>query len=368
MSYCFSASYRIKYSNMKTSDFYYALPQELIAQQPVAERTQAQMMIVERRTGTIRHSRVSDLPEWLMYGDLLVVNDTRVIPARLFGYKQKTGGNVEILFIEKTAERTWDALCRASHQPGIGTYLLLASSRIQAEVISQSKNGRITLHLHSNERLEDVLEEEGEVPLPPYIKRRHSVSTITDSNQKAIDKERYQTVYARVPGAVAAPTAGLHLATNLISTLKKQGIGIASVTLHVGPGTFKPVRTETPNQHKMDPEWYSVSDQAATAIRETLERRGRIVAVGSTVVRALETVMAEHQVMVPAQGETSLFTFPPYKFRVVDAMLTNFHLPMSTLLMMVSAFAGCDLIKKAYNLAIKKHYRFYSYGDCMLIL
>ncbi|MBU4199855.1 MAG: tRNA preQ1(34) S-adenosylmethionine ribosyltransferase-isomerase QueA [Verrucomicrobia bacterium] len=394
---------------MKTSDFTYHLPAELIAQQPAPDRTGARMMIVCRNTGSLERRRVADLPEFLRPGDVLVINDTRVIPARLFGRKEKTGGRVEVLLIEeltddlirpdklspcrnnssmkiccsgRSQERhavlqttatpagpvmvsLWEALVKASRSPETGSFLELASGQIQAEVLARIGNGRALLRLIHDRPLMKILDQEGVPPLPPYIKRPHAVA---HRDQIAVDRDRYQTVYARVPGAIAAPTAGLHFTPDLLECLSRQGVGQASVTLHVGPGTFKPVSSDIVEDHRMEPERYSVSPETARCITEAQQRQSRIVAVGSTVVRTLETVAAEHGAVTPAEGRSRLFIYPPYSFRVVQAMLTNFHLPASTLLMMVSAFAGRDLIRHAYETAIRERYRFYSYGDCMLIL
>ncbi|MCX6991693.1 MAG: tRNA preQ1(34) S-adenosylmethionine ribosyltransferase-isomerase QueA [Kiritimatiellaeota bacterium] len=375
---------------MKTSDFYYSLPPELIAQQPSSDRAQARMMVIQRATGTFDHGRVADLPAFLRPGDLLVVNDTRVIPARLYGHKIATGGpvhrslgvggRVEILLIEETAPGIWEALLRARH-PKPGARLELAGGQVQAEVLAVKDEGRVTLRFRHKRPLLEILETDGMPPLPPYIKR-----TSANAMQRAVDRERYQTIYARNPGAVAAPTAGLHFTEALLTTLEQHGVHRAAVTLHVGPGTFKPVTVAEVEQHRVDAERYTVPEVTARLIRETRAAKGRIVAVGSTVVRTLETVAADHEsvvdhdsvaehsavtahgAVVASQGRSDLFIYPPYKFRVVDALLTNFHLPSSSLLMMVSALAGRELILRAYAEAIRERYRFYSYGDCMLIV
>jgi S-adenosylmethionine:tRNA ribosyltransferase-isomerase len=378
---------------MKTSDFEYHLPPELIAQQPLPDRATARMLVVSRKTGGLEHRHVADLPEFLRTGDLLVVNDTRVIPARLFGHKIKTGGRIEALLIEerkgaesacssrsserqavlrttttsenRVMESVWEAMLKASRSPDSGSLLELASGRIQAEVVARLANGHALLRLTHNQPLMEILNQEGVPPLPPYIKRPHPKA---ETSQTAIDRDRYQTVYARAPGAIAAPTAGLHFTPELLERLKRQGIKHACVTLHVGPGTFKPVTADTVEAHRMEPERYCVPEETARLICETHERKGRIIAVGSTVVRTMETVATEHGDVVAAEGRSGLFIHPPYSFRVVEAILTNFHLPASTLLMMVSAFAGQDLIRRAYATAILERYRFYSYGDCMLIV
>ncbi|MDD5678526.1 MAG: tRNA preQ1(34) S-adenosylmethionine ribosyltransferase-isomerase QueA [Kiritimatiellae bacterium] len=347
---------------MKTSEFYYSLPPELIAQQPSYDRAQARMMVIRRATGTFDHRRVADLPAFLRPGDLLVVNDTRVIPARLYGQKAGTGGHVEILLIEEIAPGIWDALLRARHSKP-GARFDLAGGQVQAEILAVKDEGRVTLRLQHERPLFDILETDGVPPLPPYIKRASA-----NALQRAADRDRYQTIYARNPGAVAAPTAGLHFTGALLETLEQQGVRRAALTLHVGPGTFKPVTVAEVEQHRMDAERYTVPDLTAQLIRTTREAKGRIVAVGSTVVRTLETVAAERGTVTAAQGRSDLFIYPPYMFRVVDALLTNFHLPASSLLMMVSALAGRELIMRAYSEAIRERYRFYSYGDCMLIL
>ncbi|MBI2438966.1 MAG: tRNA preQ1(34) S-adenosylmethionine ribosyltransferase-isomerase QueA [Lentisphaerae bacterium] len=346
---------------MKTADFFYHLPPEFIAQQPAPHRAQARLMVVRRAAGACEHHQVTELPALLSPGDLLVVNDTRVIPARLYGRKVGTGGQVEILLVEETAPDIWEALLRASH-PKPGDCLELAGGQIRAEILAVGE-GRVTLRLKHERPLPEILATDGVVPLPPYIKRVRA-----DTQAQAADRERYQTVYARNPGAVAAPTAGLHFTEALLATLKRQGVRHTAITLHVGPGTFQPVRTAEIEQHRMEAERYTVPEATARLIRETRAKGGRIVAVGSTVVRALETVAAEPGAVAAACGRSNLFIYPPYAFHAVDALLTNFHLPCSTLLMMVSAFAGYDLIRRAYQEAIQERYRFYSYGDCMLIL
>jgi S-adenosylmethionine:tRNA ribosyltransferase-isomerase len=259
----------------------------------------------------------------------------------------------------------WEVLLKASSTPEPGSFLELASGRIRAEVISRLGSGRFLLRLNHDQPLMDILNEEGVPPLPPYIKRRQAGA---DGRQTALDRESYQTVYAKVPGAIAAPTAGLHFTPDLLEALARRGIEHAAVTLHVGLGTFKPVTTATVEAHRMEPERYGISAETACRLRAARTGSGRIVAVGSTVVRVLETVMAEQGDLVPAEGRSRLFIHPPYNFRAVQALLTNFHLPASTLLMMVSAFAGRELIRHAYATAIRERYRFYSYGDCMLIL
>ncbi len=347
---------------MNTSDFDYDLPEELIAQVPAVERTASRMMVVHRDSGLIEHRHISDIGEYLVAGDLLVVNNTKVIPARIFGHKEETGGAIELLLLEPLAEGRWLVLCRSSRRPKVGNRLVMANGRIIAEVVVVGEVGRLEVSFDCDGQLLEILEEEGETPLPPYIKRS------ADDSRKESDKERYQTVYALEPGAVAAPTAGLHFSSKLLQKLESKGVSKAEVTLHVGIGTFRPVKVDKVADHRMDEERYEIGEDAAKAIRKNSEAGHRIVAVGSTSVRTLETVMATHNEIKACEGRSDIFIYPPYKFQAVDVMLTNFHLPKSTLLMMVSALSGTDLMKKAYAEAIRERYRFFSYGDCMLIL
>lgn len=349
---------------LRTSVFDYHLPPELIAQEPHEERTSARMLVVDRASGGLQHRTVRDLPAYLSEGDVLVVNDTRVIPARLFGRKKATGGKVELLLLEEVKDGVWVALCGSSRRPAPGSSLILAEGRISALVISWEPGGKIIVALDSREPLLEVLESAGIPPLPPYIRRKGSR---TEASLQR-DRDYYQTVYARVPGAVAAPTAGLHLTQPLLDQLARKGVPHVSVTLHVGMGTFKPVTADCVESHVMEPERYSISAETADRINSARNAGGRIAAVGSTVVRTLESVADESGNVMASTGRTGLYIYPPYRFHSVDIMLTNFHLPRSTLLMMVSALAGVDVIRHAYEVAIREKYRFYSYGDCMLIL
>lgn len=350
--------------SMATSLFDYELPPELIAQEPLEDRTAARMLVVDRARGTWEHSVVRELPRFLRAGDLLALNDTRVIPARVFGHKAETGGKVELLLLEEAKEGEWVALCGSSRRPRVGTPLVLAGGRIRATVTGWESGGRIRARLESDRPLLEMLDSIGVPPLPPYIRRKGSRSP--DAVRR--DREFYQTVYARVPGAVAAPTAGLHLTQTLLRDLEGRGVGHAMVTLHVGIGTFKPVSAEHITQHVMEPERYDIPAESAARINACRAAGGRVVAVGSTVVRTLESAAGEDGRLVAATGRTGLFIHPPFRFRVTDVMLTNFHLPRSTLLMMVSALAGTALTREVYTEAIRERYRFYSYGDCMLIL
>ncbi len=347
---------------MKTADFDYVLPPDLIAQHPLEDRAAARMLRVDRSTGALTHRHVGDLPDVLRPGDLLVVNDTRVIPARLLGVKDGTGGRVELLLLEELAPGRWEALCGASRRPRPGSILNMGEGRIRATVAAWGDQGRVIVELTSDRDLPTVLEEVGHMPVPPYVRRDYGSHEVSGA-----DRHDYQTFFARVPGAVAAPTAGLHLTAPLLARLAERGIPHGMVTLHVGLGTFKPVDADEVEAHRMESERFTLPESTASAIAATRAAGGRVVAVGSTVVRTLETVAALHGRVCAASGRTDLFIVPPYAFRVVDAMLTNFHLPRSTLLMMVSALAGTELIRRAYQEAVAARYRFYSYGDCMLI-
>ena len=359
---------------MKTSDFDFHLPAELIAQAPLPARSDSRMLVAHGTTGRIEHRHVTDLPEYLRRGDLMVVNDTRVIPARIFGRKADTGGRVECFFLEEIEPDIWEIMHHASGRMRLGSKIVLGQGLAEAEVVALRPKGRLWVRMASSLPFADVLETEGVPPVPPYIRRS------TDSSQaRQMDRERYQTIYASRAGAVAAPTAGLHFTPELLVEIETIGVSRTAVTLHVGPGTFKPVKTEELEAHEMEAERYEVSAEAAAAVQATQHQQGRVLAVGSTTVRTLETVAQKHDGRIEAdQGRSMLFIYPPYTFRAVDLMLTNFHLPKSTLLMMVSAFAesggnhpvgyGRDFILNAYQEAIRQRYRFYSYGDCMLLL
>jgi len=358
---------------METKDFSFDLPSELIAQTPLEDRSLAKMMIVHRDSGTLEHRNVGDMPDYLKAGDLLIVNDTKVIPARTFGKRTDTGGRVELLLVEKSVTgdlsqpckhiEVWDCFYRASGRPRAGLTLLCANGKLAAEVLSVQGNGRVSVRLSGEKPVSEIMETDGFVPVPPYIRRPEEHSPETE-----MDRHWYQTVYAVHPGAVAAPTAGLHFTPELLKILEDMGVKRAAVTLHVGPGTFKPIKTGIVEDHVMESERYEVSIETAEILGLTRQKGGRVIAVGSTTVRTLETVMSEHGAIAPCSGRTSLFIYPPYDFKAVDMMLTNFHLPESSLLLMVCALAGKDLIMKAYAEAMARKYRFYSYGDCMLIV
>jgi S-adenosylmethionine:tRNA ribosyltransferase-isomerase len=343
---------------MKRTEFTFDLPGELIAQTPLAERSASRLLCLQRHTGAVRDGRFRDLPGLLNPGDLLVFNDTRVIPARLFGHKA-SGGKVEILVERLLDDHECLAQVRASKTPRSGTLLLLenlSSPEAQSSLQVLGREGEF-FHLRAEgQSLAQILERDGHMPLPPYIRREDS----------AADRERYQTVYAARPGAVAAPTAGLHFDQALLETLAGQGVASTRVTLHVGAGTFQPVRSDHIEDHRMHAEYLEVSSETCAAVAATRERGGRVVAVGTTAVRSLETAARDGS-LKPFRGDSRIFIYPGYDFRVVDALITNFHLPESTLLMLVCAMAGTPETLAAYRHAVQHGYRFFSYGDAMLV-
>ena len=339
---------------MKKSDFHYDLPAELIAQQPLSERSASRLLVVDPVARRFEDKHFGDLPGYLRAGDLLVFNDTRVLPARLFGRKE-TGGAVEILIERVIGTHEARAQLGVSKKPRPGSRILLDDG---SSITVAGRDGEFfVLHFDASEPLERVLARVGRMPLPPYIAR----------DADAADAERYQTVYARAPGAVAAPTAGLHFDSPLLDRLKSAGIDFGYVTLHVGAGTFQPMRSERVEEHVMHREWLNVGAELVEKIRRTRAGGGRVVAVGTTVVRALESALRDGEVQ-PFAGETQIFIFPGFHISSVDALVTNFHLPESTLLMLVSSFAGRELTLGAYRHAVEQRYRFFSYGDAMLIL
>ena len=347
---------------MNTSDFDYDLPPELIAQVPAERREDARMLVVNRAEQSWEHRRVRDLPDYLRRDDLLVLNNTKVIPARLFGTKPETGGKVEFLLLEELEPNVWEVLLKASRRPRPGARVVLKDGVSEIEMIEDGVMGRARVRVHCKRPFLDVLDDIGIPPLPPYISRDYD-------QERPEDRERYQTVFAAEPGAVAAPTAGLHFTPELFDRLAVGGVRRTEVTLHVGIGTFRPVAVEQVQEHVMDEERYEVRADTVQAVQDAHACGGRVVAVGSTSVRTLETVAARNNGMLCAgRGRSDLFIYPPYTFQIVDVMLTNFHLPRSTLLMMVCALAGRDFMLKVYREAVREQYRFFSYGDCMLIV
>lgn len=358
---------------MRTADFDYSLPRELIAQHPAPQRDQSRLLVLRRQTGTICHRGFRDLLDYLVAGDVLVLNDSRVIPARLRGVNARTGGQLEVLLLEEKARNEWWALLRPAKRARVGTEISFSGKsaspvQLKATVVARNDGGQCGLRFSDVEDVAEILHELGEVPLPPYI---HRAGTATHDE----DHERYQTVFARADGSVAAPTAGLHFTHQFLDEIQARDVEVCFITLHVGLATFAPVKSETVEAHRMHEERYEVSDKAAATVNDAKQDGRRVIAVGTTTVRGLESVAAANdgQIM-PGAGRTSCFIYPPFRFKIVDALLTSFHLPRSTLLMLVSAFAapgetrGRELILSAYAEAIRERYRFYSYGDAMLIL
>jgi S-adenosylmethionine:tRNA ribosyltransferase-isomerase len=352
---------------MHISEFDYELPEELIAQHPLGRRDASRMLVVNRAEESRRDGSFSEFPSELREGDCVAVNNTRVFPARLEGRREPTGGRVELLLVRRREDlegETWEALARPARRLDAGSRITFGDGRLGAEVISATDDGaRRVVRFHAEGDFAALLEEFGRMPLPPYIKRESEDLAARDE-----DRERYQTVYAASSGAIAAPTAGLHFTPEVFERLRECGVSVAELTLHVGYGTFAPVRAEDLSTHSVAPESFEISAEAADALNETRARGGRVVAVGTTTVRALESSADERGRISAGRGETGLTITPGYRFRATDAMLTNFHLPRSSLLVLVSAFAGRDLVLAAYRHAVGAGYRFYSYGDCMLVV
>jgi len=343
---------------MLVSDFDYELPQELIAQRPLPERAQSRMMVLHRETGEIVHSHFKEFPAYLQKGDVLVINTTRVIPARVYGKKQ--GKDIEFLFLEEVEKGTWEVICRPAKKVRAGDTIFF-SEGFKGKVTGVASEGRRRLRFTSESILGE-LKKIGYAPLPPYIKRKTKEESL-----RSIDITRYQTVFAKKEGAIAAPTAGLHFTPGIIKEIRTRGVTIAEITLTVGLATFQPVRVKKVEDHQMLEENFTINPSASRIINKALKESRPVTAVGTTSVRALESAFEEGKIK-PGTTRTNLFIYPGYRFKAVDRLLTNFHLPQSTLLMMVSAFAGLDFTKKAYKEAVRKKYRFYSYGDCMLII
>ena len=341
---------------MKTSDFYYDLPEELIAQDPLEDRTASRLLVLDRKTGAVKHKIFSDVIDYLNKGDCLVINNTRVIPARLIGEKEGTGGKVEVLLLKRRANDVWETLVKPGKKLRPGAKITFGDGRLRAEVLEVVEEGNRLVKFHYEGIFEEILDSLGEMPLPPYI------------THKLEDKEMYQTVYAKFDGSAAAPTAGLHFTKELLNKIEEKGIKIASITLHVGLGTFRPVKVDDVNNHHMHTEWYEVNAEAADIINETKRNGGRVICVGTTSCRTIESVADDNGYMKAKTGETDIFIYPGYKFKVMDGLITNFHLPESTLVMLVSAFAGKENVLSAYETAVKEKYRFFSFGDAMILI
>ena len=341
---------------MKTADFYFDLPQELIAQDPLEDRSSSRLMVLDRKTGEIEHHIFKEVIDYLNPGDCLVVNNTKVIPARLFGSKEGTEAKIEILLLKRKENDVWETLVKPGKKAKPGTIISFGDGLLTGEVIDVVEEGNRLIKFTYDGIFEEILDQLGQMPLPPYI--THQLK----------DKNRYQTVYAKHDGSAAAPTAGLHFTPELLEAIKANGVNIAHVTLHVGLGTFRPVKVEDVTNHHMHSEFYIVEEDQAKLINETKQRGGKIVSVGTTSCRTLESATDDQGVLHAGSGWTDIFIYPGYQFKMIDRLITNFHLPESTLLMLVSALAGKDNIMAAYEEAVKERYRFFSFGDAMMIL
>jgi S-adenosylmethionine:tRNA ribosyltransferase-isomerase len=340
---------------MNLSDFNYDLPEELIAQDPLQKRSDSRLMVLNRKEGTISHRHFSDIIEYLNPGDCLVINDTKVIPARLMGVKEETGAGIEVLLLKNKGDNVWETLVKPGKKAKPGAVISFGDGLLRGEVIDVVEEGNRLIRFSYEGIWEELLDRLGQMPLPPYI--THELK----------DKNRYQTVYAKHEGSAAAPTAGLHFTEELLQAIEAKGVRIARVTLHVGLGTFRPVKVGRIEEHHMHSEFYVISEEAANTINETKQSGGKIVSVGTTSTRTLETAADESGIIKPCSGWTDIFIYPGYQFKVVDRLITNFHLPESTLLMLVSALYDREKILEAYDTAVKERYRFFSFGDAMLI-
>ena len=340
---------------MKTSDFYYDLPEELIAQDPLEDRASSRLLVLNKKTGEIEHTIFKNIKNYLKKGDCLVINNTKVIPARLIGEKEGSGGKVEFLLLKKISLDTWEIIVKPGKKARGGARVSFGGGLLTAEVIEVLPDGNRIVKFFYDGVFENVLDKLGQMPLPPYI--THALK----------DKNRYQTVYAKNDGSAAAPTAGLHFTKELLTEIKEMGVYIAELTLHVGLGTFRPVKVDDVESHVMHSEYHKIDEENAEIINNAKKNGGRIISVGTTSTRVLETVADENGHMTAKSGETKIFIYPPYKYKIVDALITNFHLPESTLLMLVSALAGKENIDRAYKQAVEMKYRFFSFGDAMFI-
>ncbi|WP_352417341.1 tRNA preQ1(34) S-adenosylmethionine ribosyltransferase-isomerase QueA [Clostridium tertium] len=340
---------------MKVSDFDFDLPEELIAQHPLEKRDSSRLMVLDKNTGEIEHKSFHDVVEYLNEGDTLVLNNTRVMPARLIGEKEGTGGKIELLLLKRIESDRWECLAKPGKRAKIGQKFTFGEGKLKCTVVDIVEEGNRIIEFSYEGIFEQVLDELGEMPLPPYI------------TEKLEDKERYQTVYSKEKGSAAAPTAGLHFTEELLKEIKAKGVNIAYLTLHVGLGTFRPVKVEDINEHIMHSEYYHLDNENADLINETKKRGNKVIAVGTTSTRTLETIGDDNGFVREQSGWTDIFIYPGYKYKVIDELITNFHLPESTLIMLVSALAGKEHVMNAYNEAVKEKYRFFSFGDSMLI-
>ncbi|MBR6148567.1 MAG: tRNA preQ1(34) S-adenosylmethionine ribosyltransferase-isomerase QueA [Lachnospiraceae bacterium] len=340
---------------MKTSDFYYELPQELIAQDPLEDRSSSRLMVLNKNNGRVSHKRFSDITEYLRKGDCLVLNNTKVIPARLLGVKEDTGAAVEVFLLKRLDANTWETLVKPGKKLKPGARVVFGDGLLRCEIKEVVQEGNRIVSFEYDGIWEEVLDKLGEMPLPPYI------------THKLQDKNRYQTVYAKFEGSAAAPTAGLHFTKELLKQIEDMGVDIAYVTLHVGLGTFRPVKVDDVTEHHMHSEYYIVDQDAADKINRAKASGNRVICVGTTSCRTIESAADENGHIEPIQGDTSIFIYPGYKFKLLDCLITNFHLPESTLIMLVSALAGRENVLNAYKEAVKERYRFFSFGDAMFI-
>lgn len=340
---------------MNVKDYDYDLPEELIAQDPLEDRSSSRLMVLDRQTGDVEHRHFTDILEYLHPGDCLVINNTKVIPARLFGVKEDTQAKIEVLLLKRKENDIWETLVKPGKKAKPGTKLVFGDGLLTAEVVDVVEEGNRLIQFHYDGIFEEILDQLGQMPLPPYI--THQLK----------DKNRYQTVYAKYDGSAAAPTAGLHFTKELLQKVKDMGVDIAEVTLHVGLGTFRPVKVDNVLDHHMHSEFYMVSQEAADKINRAKESGHRVIAVGTTSTRTLEAAADENGRLHETSGWTEIFIYPGYQFKVIDALITNFHLPQSTLVMLVSALAGREYVLHAYEIAVKERYRFFSFGDAMLI-
>jgi len=340
---------------LKTSDFYFDLPDELIAQVPILDRSSSKLMVLDKETGEIDHKIFKNVIDYLNPGDCLVLNDTRVIPARLIGEKVDTGGKIEFLLLKRHEDDTWESLVKPGKRAKIGTKFSFGNGKLIGEVVGMGPEGSRIIKFHYEGIFEEVLDELGNMPLPPYITERLE------------ERERYQTVYSKHNGSAAAPTAGLHFTDELLNQIKEKGVDIAFVTLHVGLGTFRPVKVDDVLEHEMHSEYYMVTKEAADKINKAKENGKNVICVGTTSSRTVESAAGDDNRIKESSGWTNIFIYPGYKFKVVDKLITNFHLPESTLIMLVSALAGKENVLNAYNVAVAEKYRFFSFGDAMII-
>ncbi|RBO99575.1 tRNA preQ1(34) S-adenosylmethionine ribosyltransferase-isomerase QueA [Rossellomorea aquimaris] len=340
---------------MKVEDFDFHLPEELIAQTPLENRSESKLMMLDKKDGSMDHLHFKNIVDYLHEGDCLVLNDTRVLPARLFGQKEDTGANIEVLLLKQEDGDQWETLVKPAKRIRVGTEIVFGDGKLKATCVGLKEHGGRILEFHYEGIFYEVLDELGEMPLPPYIRERLE------------EQDRYQTVFARERGSAAAPTAGLHFTEELLEELKAKGVHIAFITLHVGLGTFRPVSVDTIEEHDMHAEFYQVSEGTARLLNDVKAKGGRIVTVGTTSTRTLETIASKHGTFVEENGWTNIFIYPGYEFKGIDGLITNFHLPKSTLIMLVSAFAGQENVMHAYETAVKEQYRFFSFGDAMFI-